>query len=172
VEPRIVDAGDERRLAGYAALPYNLNPYLRGFGDPVLAAGVILPAAGSYDIVFDSRSASRAGAFSFRYWLNDVTPPSVKLSAARVTRGRPLTVTTSDAGSGVDGSSLVIAIDGADRGGNYRAGRILIPTTGLRPGQHQLRLQISDYQETRNMENVAKILPNTRVLTATFTVAG
>ena len=39
VEPRIVLAGDERRLTGYAALPYNLNPYLRTFGDPVLASG-------------------------------------------------------------------------------------------------------------------------------------
>ena len=76
VEPRIVLAGDERRLTGYAALPFNLNPYLRTFGDPVLAAGTILPAAGAYDVVFDSPSAASAGAFSFRYWLNDTTPPS------------------------------------------------------------------------------------------------
>ena len=61
VEPRIVHAGDERRLTGYAALPFNLNPYLRTFGDPVLAAGAILPAAGRYDVVFDSPSAARAG---------------------------------------------------------------------------------------------------------------
>jgi hypothetical protein len=33
-----------------------------------------------------------------------------------------------------------------------------------------LRLQVSDYQETRNIENVAAILPNTRVLRAAFTV--
>ena len=80
IEPRIVLAGDERRLAGYAALPYNLNPYLRTFQEPVLAAGVILPAAGSYDVVFDSRSAARAGSFSFRYWLNDRTPPTARLA--------------------------------------------------------------------------------------------
>ena len=47
-------AGDERRLTGYPALPFNLNPYLRTFGEPVLAAGTILPAAGAYDVVFDS----------------------------------------------------------------------------------------------------------------------
>ena len=69
VEPRIVHAGDERRLTGYAALPFNLNPYLRTFGELVLAAGTILPAAGSYDVVFDSPSAARAGAFTFRYWV-------------------------------------------------------------------------------------------------------
>jgi subtilisin family serine protease len=172
VEPRIVQAGDERRLAGYAALPYNLNPYLRGFGDAVLAAGVILPAAGSYDIVFDSRSAARAGAFSFRYWLNDTTPPTAVLRTPRVAAGRPVLVATSDRGSGVAGASLVVTVDGADRGARYRAGQIQIPTQGLRPGRHELRVQISDFQETRNMENVGKILPNTRILTTAFTVVG
>ena len=92
VEPRIVHAGDERRLTGYAALPFNLNPYLRIFGDPVLAAGTILPAAGAYDVVFDSPSAARAGKFSFRYWLNDTTPPTAVLRKTRVQRGTQLVV--------------------------------------------------------------------------------
>ncbi len=35
---------------------------------------------------------------------------------------------------------------------------------GVAPGTHRLRLRLSDYQETRNMENVARILPNTRVV--------
>jgi hypothetical protein len=46
VEPRVVSAGDENRLTGYAALPFNLNPYLAQFGDPVLAAGAVRPLAG------------------------------------------------------------------------------------------------------------------------------
>ena len=87
VEPRIVHAGDERRLTGYAALPFNLNPYLRIFGEPVLAAGTILPAAGAYDVIFDSRSAATAGKFAFRFWLNDSTPPAVALKTKRVKRG-------------------------------------------------------------------------------------
>jgi len=33
-----------------------------------------------------------------------------------------------------------------------------------------VRLRVSDYQETKNTENVARILPNTRTLTATFRV--
>jgi hypothetical protein len=33
-----------------------------------------------------------------------------------------------------------------------------------------LRVQVSDYQETRNMENVGPILPNTGRLTATIVV--
>jgi subtilisin family serine protease len=172
VEPRIVLAGDERRLAGYAALPYNLNPYLRGFGDLVLAAGVILPARGSYDVVFDSRSAVSGGAFSFRYWLNDVTPPSASLRTPRVRRGRAVVFAVSDRGSGIDGSSIVVRIDGDDRTAHLRGGRLEIPTNGLAPGRHELRLQLSDYQETRNMENVGQILPNTRIVTTAFTVAG
>ena len=87
VEPRIVRAGDERHLTGYAALPFNLNPYLRTFGELVLAAGTILPAAGSYDVVFDSPSAARAGAFTYRYWVNDVAPPTLALRTPRVKQG-------------------------------------------------------------------------------------
>ena len=43
-------------------------------------------------------------------------------------------------------------------------------TSKLEPGKHRLRIQVSDYQESRNMENVAPILPNTRVLTTTIVV--
>ena len=45
-----------------------------------------------------------------------------------------------------------------------------IPTERPPPGRHALRLQVSDYQETRNMENVGRILPNTRILATTFVV--
>jgi len=39
VEPRVVADGDENRLTGYAALPFDLNPYVDEFESPVLAAG-------------------------------------------------------------------------------------------------------------------------------------
>jgi subtilisin family serine protease len=170
VEPRIVRAGDERRLTGYAALPFNLNPYLRTFGELVLASGTILPAAGSYDVVFDSPSAARAGPFTFRYWVNDVSPPKASLRTRAVTSGAPLRVAASDAGSGVDPASVVVRIDGEEHEGRFAAGEVRIGTAGLRKGRHALRLQISDYQESRNMENVARILPNTQVLQTTFVV--
>jgi subtilisin family serine protease len=170
VEPRIVRAGDERRLTGYAALPFNLNPYLRTFGELVLASGAILPAAGTYDVVFDSPSASRAGAFSFRYWVNDVTPPTVRMRTRTIKRGNTLVLAASDGGSGVDPASLVVRVDGREVSARFAAGQIRIPTDGLRRGRRALRLQISDYQESRNMENVARILPNTRVLQTTFVV--
>jgi hypothetical protein len=170
VEPRVVRAGDERRLTGYAALPFNLNPYLRTFGELVLAAGTILPAAGSYDIVFDSPSVARAGAFTFRFWVNDTTPPTLALRSRTVQGGAPLVLATSDGGSGVDPASVVVRIDGDEHAGTLARGRLRIATTGLRPGRHALRVQVSDYQESRNMENVGRILPNTRVLQTTFVV--
>jgi hypothetical protein len=170
VEPRIVHAGDERRLTGYAALPFNLNPYLQIFGDPVLAAGTILPAAGAYDIVFDSPSAASAGAFAFRFWINDSTRPTVAVKTKRVKLGASLVIAVTDRGSGIDPASLVVQVDGQERHGSLAGGSVRIPTAALRKGKHTLRFQVSDYQETRNMENVGPILPNTRIVQTTFAV--
>jgi hypothetical protein len=170
VEPRIVRAGDERHLTGYAALPFNLNPYLRTFGELVLAAGTILPAAGSYDVVFDSPSAARAGAFTYRYWINDVAPPALALRTPRVKKGGQIVLAASDRGSGIDPASIVFRIDGDEHSGQYTAGKIRVSTSGLGKGRHSLHVQVSDYQESRNMENVGRILPNTRILQTTFVV--
>jgi subtilisin family serine protease len=172
VEPRIVAAGDENRLTGFAALPYNNNPYLEQYGQRVPASGAVKPTAGSYDVVFDSATAAGAGSFRFRFWLNDMTPPTARLAARSVRRGTALRVRVADAGAGIDPRTLSIEVDGADRTARLRGGIVQVPTTGLGRGRHRLRLQLSDYQESRNMENVARILPNTRVLTATFTVRG
>jgi hypothetical protein len=170
VQPRVVEAGDENRLTGYPALPFNLNPYLRTFEAPVLAAGAILPARGAYDVVFDGPSAASAGGFSFRYWIDDVKPPTLSFRTRAVRRGGLLRIAVRDAGSGVDPSSLVLRIDGAERGARVRAGEIRIPTGSLSRGRHPLVLQVSDYQETRNMENVGRILPNTAFLRTSFVV--
>lgn len=170
VEPRVVSAGDENRLTGYAALPLNLNPYLAEFGDSVLAAGAVRPLAGSYDIVFDSPSPGGAGSYAFRYWVDDTRPPTATLAQARVRRGTPLVVRVADTGSGVDPTTAKVAIDGTERSAKSGSGTLTIPTAGLRRGSHRLRLQVSDYQESRNMENVPPILPNTRVLTTMIVI--
>ncbi len=170
VEPRVILAGDENRLTGYAGLPVNLNPYLFQFGAPTPVAGALSPRAGSYDVVFDSATAQGAGAFTFRFWIDDVTPPTVRLVARRVLKGTALRAPVGDLGSGVDAGSVSVKIDGRDRRRSVKGGVVLIPTAGLSRGTHALRIQVSDYQETRNTENVARILPNTRVLRATITI--
>ena len=170
VEPRVVSAGDENRLTGYAALPLNLNPYLAQFGEPVLAAGAVRPRAGTYDVVFDSPSAAGAGSFAFRFWVDDTRPPTVFLPQTRVRRGIALVGRVGDAASGVDATTLKVTIDGRQRPVRLVGGVLRIPTTGLKRGKHQLRVQVSDYQESRNMENVPPILPNTRVVTAAIVI--
>ncbi len=170
VEPRVVSDLDENRLTGYAGLPFAANPYLASFFDPVPVAGALSPAPGEYAIVFDS--ASRAGAFTFRFWINDVAPPSAHLVSRSVRRGRDAFFAVSDAGSGVDPESVLLTIDGRSARAVYRRGVVRVPTTGLAPGEHRLRLQVSDYQETKNTENVARILPNTRTLTTTVMIRG
>jgi subtilisin family serine protease len=168
VMPRIVAAGDENRLVGEAALPLDLNPYLASFQhvDPV--AGVVLPALGSYDVVFDTPSRARAGRFRFRFWIADTTPPTARL--LRHASG-PLVVAVADKGSGVDPRLLSVKVDGSARRFAYDRvnGRVVIPRTGLAAGKHRLVVSVSDYQEAKNTEDVHRILPNTRVLRATFT---
>jgi hypothetical protein len=40
----------------------------------------------------------------------------------------------------------------------------------LARGTHRLSVTVADYEETKNMEDVGPILPNTRTFTATFVV--
>jgi hypothetical protein len=170
VEPRVVVNRDENRLTGYPGVPVNLNPYLVGFGEPTLVAGAISPAPGRYDVVFDSPSARGAGTFTFRFWVDDRTPPSARLLTRAVRRGQDVRVRVADARSGVDPGSLLVRVDGRQLRARISGGIARIPTVALDRGAHRLRLQISDYQETRNFENVARILPNTRVLTTSVAV--
>ena len=170
IEPRIVFAGDENRQVGYTSLPINLNPYLAGFLDPSLVSGAVRPAPGAYDIVFDSASQAEAGRFTFRFWIDDTRPPSLRLLTRRVARGGTLLVRARDTGSGVDPSTMTATIDGQRVRVRYAGGIVRIPAGSPARGRHRLVLQVSDYQETRNQENVPRILPNTRRISATFVV--
>ena len=170
VEPRVVAGRDENRLTGYAGLPVAHNPYLEDFRRPLLAAGALAPLPGEYAIVFDSGSRAGAGGFTFRFWINDVRPPTLRLRTATVSAGGELRIAARDPGSGVYPESIRASIDGSNASASFRSGVIRISTGGLASGQHRLRLRVSDYQETKNTENVARILANTRTFTATFTV--
>jgi hypothetical protein len=172
VEPRVVFAGDENRLTGYPALPLNINPYLSIFGKPVLTAAAIRPARGSYDVVFDSVSRASAGRFTFRFWVHDTTPPRIVVSKTTLDSGQRLRLTVTDAGSGVDPSSLLVLIDGRARlpSVDRSTGRVTVDVSDVGSGRHELAVQVSDYQESKNMENVPPILPNTRQLKRTLAI--
>ena len=150
--PHITLDGSEDRLAGYTAMPLDLNPYRQTYGCAPVAPSSSRPR-GTYDVVFDSTNAG-GGPFTFRYWVNDVTPPRLKRALdARVDRRRgdrhrlrrrP--------------SSIVATLDGkAWR--PFGSGTFRIPAA---KGRHRLVLRVADYQETKNMEDVAKILPTRR----------
>jgi hypothetical protein len=171
VEPRITEAGNEDRLVGYASLPYDLNPYKATFGTFKPAAGALLPRAGSYDVVFDTINPGDAGRFTFRFWVNDTKPPALRPLARAVRRGAPLRIRATDpGGSGIDPASLDASIGGRGRTARLRDGVVAVDTSGLRVGTHRLVLRASDFQETRNNENVSRILPNTRTLSFSFRV--
>jgi hypothetical protein len=50
----------------------------------------------------------------------------------------------------------------------YANGIASVDVARLDAGSHPLVFSVSDYQEAKNMENVARILPNTRVLRTTI----
>jgi hypothetical protein len=169
VSPRLVRAGSEDRLAGYTALPLRVNTYQPGYFGLVPAVGVFRPAPGPYDLVFDTRSRRVSGRFTFRFWVNDTTPPSVGLLTPLASRGR-LLVRVVDRGSGVDPTSLLALVDGRARQVVFAKGVAEVRLGALRAGRHRLVFSASDYQESKNNENASSTLPNTRRLAVTFRV--
>lgn len=170
VSPRLVSGGDENRLVGYTGLPTSLNPYQQFARlEPVVAA--VLPDSGTYDLVFDTPTGAKAGAFTFRFWVNDTTPPSIRILERSTIAGRSLRFAVRDAGSGVDRRSLRVKVGGKPFPFfTYAGGVLSIRTKGLPPGKHSVTVTASDHQETKNMEDVGPVLPNTRVLRATVTL--
>jgi hypothetical protein len=165
VTPRIVRGVNENLLAGYSALPVNINSYSSADYSLTPAAGAVLPGTGTYSIVFDSTRRTRRGPFSFRFWIGDTTPPRIRFAGIR---GRTATFSVRDSGSGVDPTSLRASVDGTLHSVSYARGIARVPRLGA--GRHSVTLRAADYQETKNMEDIGPILPNTRTLTTPVTV--
>ena len=96
--------------------------------------------------------------------MNDVTPPRLRFDS---TRGS-IVVAATDTGSGVDPASIV-GDARRQAGARARSARRRSASAAAK-GRHRLVLTVADYQETKNMEDVAKILPNTATLRVTVTV--
>ena len=170
VEPRVVRGGDENRLTGYAALPLDQNPYVEEFGEPVPVAGALRPQPGTYYVVFDSPTRAGAGSFRFRFWIDDQAPPRASPVSRTVRRGDPIRIRVSDGGSGIDVRSIGATVDGRAARAPLVGNEIRVATASVAAGRHRLRVALSDFQETRNNENVARILPNTRTVALTVTI--
>jgi subtilisin family serine protease len=167
VQPRIVRAADENRLTGYTALPLDLNPYRSSYGATRPVAAAVLPAPGSYDVVFDSTARARRGPFVFRFWIDDRTPPTIRVLSVR---GTTLKLSVQDRGSGVDPSSLHATVDRRLQAVSFSRGLARVSLAGLAAGRRTLIFKAADFQETKNMEDVGPVLPNTRTFRTTIVV--
>ena len=110
------------------------------------------------------------GAYVLRSWVNDVTPPKVRLLTRRVTAGRPTIIArVTDKGAGVDPLSLVIAYRRALVGAAVYdpiTGIALFPLPKAAPkipkGGTRVVVSASDFQEAKNVDSVGnEIMPNT-----------
>jgi len=172
ISPRLVRGGNEDSLAGFSALPIRINPYQPGYYAIEPVVGVFRPGPGRYDLVFDTPSRGSAGRFSFRFWIDDTSRPSVRLPTRTVSRGERLRLLVTDRGSGVDPSSLLAQVDGRVRPILYSptSGLVQVGLGRLATGRHRLVFTAADYQETKNTEDAQTTLPNTRRLATTFVV--
>ena len=167
VQPRVVRDDNENKLAGYAALPIDLNPYRSASGQARPIAGVVFPSPGVYDVVFDTPRRARRGSFTFRFWVGDTRPPSIRVLS---TSGGVLRLSVRDAGAGIDPQWLRASVDGRTRAVLYADGVARVSLAGVGRGSHDLVFRAADYQETKNMENVARVLPNTTTLRTRISV--
>jgi hypothetical protein len=173
VVPQILLARDENRLGGEPALPETGNPYLETYGRFERVSGLLVPRAGRYFVVVETKPGHKPGPYRLRLWINDRTPPSI----TRVPRvlGRAagvLTFHVSDGGSGVSAPDLVVRVDGTQEDAELSAGgQVRVRVGRLAVGRHRLEISASDLQETKNSENASALaLPNTRTVHAAFTV--
>jgi subtilisin family serine protease len=166
ISPRLVRNNDENQLVGYTAIPATLNPY-GDFGDAAPVVGAVLPTPGVYDFVFDTPTGVRPGAFRFRFWIDDTTPPTIKLLTRTVTLGKPIRLAVRDAGAGVDPHSISVFLDNRLMPVRYAHGRLTIPTAAIHTARVvSITVQAADWQELKNMEDVGPVLPNTRTFHA------
>jgi subtilisin family serine protease len=163
----ILGALDENQVEGYGGIPIDVNELSPDFGDTIGAASLALPQPGRYYVAVDSERAL-GGPFVLHFWVNDTTPPAIRLLTTSVATGRPvLAARITDAGSGVDPGAIeldvsreqipLLSYDPASGLALFR------PETDVEPGPVEVKLVAADYQEAKNIETPEKaILPNTR----------
>ena len=171
VSPRLVAGDDENRVVGYTGIPVSLNPY-KGFDAAEPVVGAVLPDPGTFEFVFDTPTGAKPGAFRFRFWVNDTSPPTIRLLGRKHVIGRPIRLAVRDSGSGVDPRSFHARVGGKAVRLRYSDGVLYLRTKGLHHGTKTLVVTASDYQETKNMEDVGPVLPNTRTVRTRVTLRG
>jgi len=178
VDPFFLGARDESSVEGYAGTPVDVNGLTFDYGLPISAAGTEFPRVQRYFVSVDSghdvlNGQTFAGQYILKPWINDVTPPSLRVLTKTVTAGRPtIVVKTLDRQSGVDPYSIVIGYGNAlVAPAEYDpiTGLAIIPLPNaaplLRAGRRQMLSASSDFQEAKNIDTMGKkLMPNTRTI--------
>ncbi len=184
VDAFYLGAKDENSVQGFAGTPVNVNALTYGYLNDVGAAGAAFPRQQHFFVSVDSltdrfNGAPRAGRYVLRSWVDDVTPPTVRLLTTRVSAGRPtIVLQTLDSQSGVDPVSLTVGFHGILVGAESydpESGVAVFPLPASVPalsgGSLKLRFVASDFQEAKNIDTVGpSIMPNTRTASARLTV--
>ena len=187
IDPWVLGSKNENDVQGYAGLPVNVNGFLYDYQSDAETAGVVFPLTKRYYVAVDSGSdrftgQSLPGQYALKAWINDLTPPALKLVTTTLSAGRPVIVARArDAQSGVDPLSLVVQYNG-----NVLLGASAYdPTTGLAlfvipsnapkitagAKKKNWVISASDYQETKNVNTIGpNVLPNTTYRTAKVSV--
>jgi minor extracellular serine protease Vpr len=184
VDPFFLGAKDENTVQGFAGTPIDVNQLTYDYLQQISAAGASFPRAQRFFVAVDSGrnrfdGHSYAGRYVLRSWVNDVTPPSVRLLTTRVSTGRPtIALRTLDSQSGVDPASLTIGYRGVLVGASSYdpasgVATFALPTgaPALARGTRTLRFVSSDYEEAKNVDTSGTaIMPNTRTGSAKLRV--
>jgi len=153
-----VYAGDENHLVGYTGLPEVLNPYFKSFGESRPVAGAVLPGAGSTTSC-STRVRLRRRPVPIPF-LGERHATSRSSNSSRPSRARCALRRRHGRGRR---SALGVGNDRrARRHATFDDGRVTVRAS---PGSHELVVSVSDYQELKNMDDVAKIKANTATLT-------
>jgi Subtilase family len=175
IDPFVLGSKDENDVQGYAGIPTDVNSLTYDSQLDIGAAGAQFPRLQRFYVAVDSRAdpftnQPLKGSYLLNAWINDVTPPSLRLLTTRVSAGRPLIVAQAvDAGAGVDPLSLVLSYQGVLIGASAYdpfSGLALfgLPSQApkLRAGTTRAIIAASDYQEAKNIDTVGTdLLPNT-----------
>lgn len=184
VDPWVLGSKDENDVQGYAATPVDVNGLTYDANVDIGVAGVQFPRLKRFYVAVDSRAdpftnAPLKGTYQLNAWIDDLSPPVIKILTTRVSAGRPLLVAqVGDGQSGVDPLSLVIGY-----GRTLVGASLYDPVTGLalfglpsdvpalKAGKRRAVAEASDNQEAKNVDVVGvDIYPNTAFKPTTFDV--
>ena len=176
-DPFFLGAKDESTVQGLAGTPVDVNQLTYDYLSPIGAAGAAFPQPGRYYVAVDAgrdrlTDKSLAGRYVLRSWVNDVSPPTLRLLTTRVSAGRPTLVFRAlDAKSGVDPQSLTVGFKGvlvAVGSYDWRTGLAVFPLPASVPTLASgttvaASMLASDFQEAKNVDTPgSKLMPNTR----------